>query len=124
MVTSGDAYNKRGTIKVSKVRSFWQRQNSKGWVPTKAGDKIVECCENGSFPAKFGGECAIKCDGWSNGEDGKGEIVEFLPPIVQSDGGEWLGTFERVVYIIVWNVEISWKLGRSAVIINGDSTRG
>lgn len=85
---------------------------------TKAGDEIVKSCENGSFPAKSGCECAIKCDGWCDGEDGKGEIVEFLPPIAPSDWGEWLGIFERVIYVVVWNVEICWDLDSSEVFIN------
>jgi hypothetical protein len=87
------------------------------WTLTETGDEVVEYCKNGSLPTKYGGECTIKSDGWCYSEDGKRQIVEFLQKIIPSDGRQRLGIFERIVYIVVRYVEISWKFGFSEVIL-------
>ena len=73
---------------------------------TEASHEIVEHAEDSGLPTEGYGESAVNGNGRRDGENGKRQVVELIPPVVPGDGGLLLLVFEGPGDIVVRDVDV------------------
>ena len=64
------------------------------------GDEVVDDGPDGRLPHEIGRERSINGDGGSDGQKGRIDPVEFLPPIMEANRRQFLGILQRVLDVI------------------------